>query len=196
MGLDQYLYLDLDPSAKLFPPALTNTDFPQELRNEAADEFDRQYVSEWVFSGDPDPEWVANLDKFGVHDLVTPDSPHGYVNDRGGFALVVAYWRKANAIHKWFVQNVQDGVDECQYSRPVSAEELAHLTHLCREELAASPSERGKLLTPTAGFFFGSTEVDEWYIDDLKRTVARLEAVIQWMAKNRITGEFRYHSSW
>jgi hypothetical protein len=26
----------------------------------------------------------------------------------------VAYWRKANAIHKWFVDNCQDGVDECQ----------------------------------------------------------------------------------
>ena len=25
----------------------------------------------------------------------------------------VAYWRKANAIHKWFVDHVQDGVDDC-----------------------------------------------------------------------------------
>lgn len=28
----------------------------------------------------------------------------------------VAYWRKANAIHKWFVDNVQGGKDECQRS--------------------------------------------------------------------------------
>ena len=27
----------------------------------------------------------------------------------------VAYWLKANHIHNWFVQNLQDGVDECQY---------------------------------------------------------------------------------
>lgn len=26
----------------------------------------------------------------------------------------VAYWRKANQIHDWFVKNVQDGIDECQ----------------------------------------------------------------------------------
>lgn len=26
----------------------------------------------------------------------------------------VAYWRKANAIHKWFVDNVQEGNDNCQ----------------------------------------------------------------------------------
>ena len=24
----------------------------------------------------------------------------------------VAYWRKANAIHGWFVYNIQDGVDD------------------------------------------------------------------------------------
>ena len=24
------------------------------------------------------------------------------------------YWRKANAIHNWFVQNVQDGNDDCK----------------------------------------------------------------------------------
>jgi hypothetical protein len=26
----------------------------------------------------------------------------------------VAYWRKANAIHQWFVDNVQDGEDDCK----------------------------------------------------------------------------------
>lgn len=36
------------------------------------------------------------------------------------------YWRKANAIHNWFVQNVQDGVDECQTSY-VSRETLQEL---------------------------------------------------------------------
>ncbi len=25
----------------------------------------------------------------------------------------VMYWRKSNAIHKWFVDNVQGGVDDC-----------------------------------------------------------------------------------
>ena len=25
----------------------------------------------------------------------------------------VAYWRKANAIHQWFVQHVQNGQDDC-----------------------------------------------------------------------------------
>lgn len=44
----------------------------------------------------------------------------GYESDRFGCGNVewveteVAYWRKANAIHKWFVDNVQDGEDDCR----------------------------------------------------------------------------------
>ena len=26
----------------------------------------------------------------------------------------VAYWRKANAIHRWFINNIADGVDNCE----------------------------------------------------------------------------------
>jgi hypothetical protein len=42
----------------------------------------------------------------------------------------VAYWRKANAIHKWFVANVQDGVDECQEAY-VEREQLQELLEIC-----------------------------------------------------------------
>lgn len=44
----------------------------------------------------------------------------------------VGYWRKANMIHKWFVDNVQGGVDECQVTQ-VSKEQLLSLIHLCEE---------------------------------------------------------------
>ncbi len=44
--------------------------------------------------------------------------------------LSVGYWRKANAIHKWFVDNVQDGKDECQTTY-VSKENLEKLKEIC-----------------------------------------------------------------
>ena len=46
----------------------------------------------------------------------------------------VGYWRKANAIHKWFVDNVQDGEDNC---RPydVTTEQLRELRSICAEIL-------------------------------------------------------------
>ena len=41
----------------------------------------------------------------------------------------VAYWRKANAIHGWFVDNIQDGVDD-QNEYYVSKEKLEELKKL------------------------------------------------------------------
>ena len=42
----------------------------------------------------------------------------------------IGYWRKANAVHKWFVDNVQDGKDDCG-SYYVSKEKLQQLMHDC-----------------------------------------------------------------
>ncbi len=41
------------------------------------------------------------------------------------------YWRKANHIHKWFVKNVQGGIDDCG-TYEVSQEELKELLGLCK----------------------------------------------------------------
>ena len=46
--------------------------------------------------------------------------------------IEVGYWRKANHIHKWFVNNVQDGKDDCgEYY--VSEEDLKKLLELCKK---------------------------------------------------------------
>ena len=37
--------------------------------------------------------------------------------------IEAAYWRKANQIHNWFVENIQDGMDECK-PHYVSREQL------------------------------------------------------------------------
>jgi len=42
------------------------------------------------------------------------------------------YWRKANAIHKWFVDKVQDGNDDCR-EYDVSVEELKTLRDTCKK---------------------------------------------------------------
>ena len=48
------------------------------------------------------------------------DRRKGWVDQAGyqgiSISYPVGYWRKANAIHNWFVQNVQDNRDECQKS--------------------------------------------------------------------------------
>lgn len=112
----------------------------------------------------------------------------------------VAYWRKANAVHKWFVERVQDGVDDCEIHREVTRKDLEDLRDICKEiigsavlvsgkvkngfhyengrwepvledgKLILNASVCAKLLPCEDGFFFGSTEYNEWYLEDVKYT--------------------------
>lgn len=91
----------------------------------------------------------------------------------------IGYWRKANAIHNWFVQKCADGVDECQ-TIYVSKEELQELLDTCKEVVANS-DKAGELLPTSKGFFFGSTNYDEWYFDDLKYTIDLIEKIIDFI---------------
>lgn len=88
----------------------------------------------------------------------------------------VGYWRKANAIHNWFVQNVQNGEDDCK-SYFVGREDLGKLHELCQRVLTDN-SLAGELLPPTSGFFFGSTEIDEYYFNDLRSTIEIIDRAL------------------
>jgi len=88
----------------------------------------------------------------------------------------IAYWRKANAIHNWFVTNVQEGKDKCQKSY-VSLDQLTELHDLCNkvlDDISLAPT----LLPSQKGFFFGSYEYDEYYERDLQRTVEKLNRIL------------------
>lgn len=118
--------------------------------------------------------------------------------------IETCYWRKANAIHKWFVDNVQDGNDDCgEYE--VSFEKLQELLNICKElkskmVLSEDTNENGykyvvnyticeKLLPTQDGFFFGSTSYDEWYYKDIENTIKMLE-------NEDGEDEYYYTSSW
>lgn len=102
----------------------------------------------------------------------------------------VAYWRKDNAIHQWFVKNIQEGVDDCgKYYVPIG--KLKNLVDLCEELLINRDLELAREKLPTqAGFFFGGIEYDEHYWDSLKETVKMLKPLI------KEGGNFYYQSSW
>ena len=102
----------------------------------------------------------------------------------------VAYWRKANQIHNWFVTNVQNGVDECQSSY-VSREKLEELLDVCNkviEDNSLAPT----LLPSASGFFFGGTEYDEWYFQDVTNTIKYLSEILE----DESADEFEYYASW
>lgn len=171
-----------------------------------------KFVRGWDHSKDPAFDKIIDL--VGVR----PDdgSPHVEVS------VCIGYWRKANQIHNWFVQNVQGGVDECQDSY-VSREKLTELLGICKTVLAASemvqakiengysldkdgnrvpnmedgerikdPSVAIELLPPSEGFFFGSQGLDQWYIIDIESTVEIIERALQLDD----CWTFQYHASW
>jgi hypothetical protein len=81
----------------------------------------------------------------------------------------IGYWRKANAVHQWFVDNCQGGVDDCRTAY-VDTEKLQELKKIC-EAVLLQPAIADDELPTSQGFFFGSYEYDEFYFDDLKQTV-------------------------
>jgi len=104
------------------------------------------------------------------------------------------YWRKANQIHKWFVDNVQDGVDECQRVY-VDRVQLETLRDLCMEVIANPETANDKLPTDT-GFFFGDTAYGEYYFEDLKHTVGIIDNVLDEEKYPTRDWSFYYRSSW
>ena len=71
----------------------------------------------------------------------------------------VGYWRKANAIHKWFVDNVQEGEDDCK-TYWVSC---GHLTKLLQDVTKVLDNHQlaKEILPAESGFFFGPTDYDD-----------------------------------
>lgn len=139
----------------------------------------------------------------------------------------MAYWRKANAIHDWFIQNCADGEDNCQdvwvtreqletlletvdkvlkasklvkgkiengysYEKDPATGKLVKKPNLVDGEYIEDPTVAKKLLPTAEGFFFGSTDYDQWYVEDLKYTKKVLTEAL--MADER--SEFYYRASW
>jgi hypothetical protein len=147
----------------------------------------RKYVSSTpVFSEDDPNAYNKVRELTGVpKDFPEPDFSHANVT------LNVAYWRKANQIHNWFVQNVQDGEDDCK-DYYVSREQIAQLLDTCKK-VKANPDLAESLLPPAEGFFFGGTEIDEYYWEDIDLTIKQLE---ECMKNFNDRWSYQYCSSW
>ena len=144
-----------------------------------------------------------------------------------GITECIAYWRKANQIHNWFVNNIQNGEDDCGIYE-VTKGELKVLLETCKlvkesSKLVSSKVKNGyrmkeingeyvedpiwedgeviedtsvaeKWLPTTSGFFFGGTDYDQWYYEDIDNTITQLEIVLKETDfENEIVF---YNSSW
>jgi hypothetical protein len=103
----------------------------------------------------------------------------------------VGYWRKANAIHKWFVDHVQKGTDDCG-NYYVSRDQLTALREVCERVRDWPGGLAAEQLPTTSGFFFGGTDYDEYYMQDVNRTIRIIDECLQLPD----SWDFEYHSSW
>jgi len=144
------------------------------------------YVKNWDHMQDDEKHSISIL-KGGLPSSI-PTERISYVETEE------IYWRKANAIHRWFVDNVQEGKDECQDSY-VSMEDLkdllADITKVL-DSVINGWSVAEQILPTGSGFFFGNTDYDQWYYEELERTKRELERILQC----QVNGDFYYHASW
>jgi hypothetical protein len=210
MGLDMYLYAkrSFEPeseqaTAVLDAAGVTLAELQAIAANDPAEAERSIYLPRWHFY-DADKrerseavEAAAGLLDFAIEDTCGGDLR--WEDDKVVVTIGAGYWRKANAIHAWFVDTCQDGVDECQPAT-VHPEQLALLRSLCVDAAAAyldgDKTKAEEILSPRGGFFFGSTDVDEWWLEDVKSTIAQIERVISLAAALPGSVEFVYQSSW
>lgn len=113
----------------------------------------------------------------------------------------VGYWRKANQIHRWFVENVQNGEDDCGHYT-MTIKQLSVLRNLCINVINYKPNKGivndvktinilNALLPSGRGFFFGSYEYDDWYFENVENTIKIIDKCLK-----MDDTEFIYTSSW
>ena len=150
----------------------------------------RRFISGYSHSGEEENEMFRQIvDTVGMLDVHDERFATVSVN--------VAYWRKANAIHDWFVKHVQDGEDDCK-TYFVPREKLMELEELCRRVVQSGEPEVAAELLPTAsGFFFGGTDYDEYYFEQIDWTAKRLAEILTKLPDGGMRGvDFYYNSSW
>ena len=141
----------------------------------------RTYVQQWEHQA-PKEKYEVVVTKGGEPTKIKPNKVKYIIEEAG-------YWRKQNQIHRWFVENIQNGTDDCgEYY--VSKADLETLLGLC-EKVKADNSLADELLPGASGFFFGGTEYDEWYFGGIDNTIEILKEALE-----DENGEYLYSSSW
>jgi hypothetical protein len=145
----------------------------------------KHYVKRWEFHSEEEQTEVSVL-KGGKPMKGVKTSRIAYVEEE------VMYWRKANHIHYWFVKHIQNGEDNCQTSY-VDGDDILRLLKTLKE-VKEDHSKAEKLLPTADGFFFGGTEYDEYYFEEIDRTIEILENELD--ENGNITSDYYYHASW
>ena len=224
MGLDMYLYrMPRYRGATPYDVSAVEDYFEWEKAKAAGNEYAQRSFKEWCGRETPAKRYRDAYKQYITTRYFYWDVEHRHPVDR--IMEQVGYWRKANQIHNWFVENIQDGVDDCEYHNEVTQEDLEELLDVCKRvldscelvvgevingyrytrnkdrvpiiqigEIIKDPSIAKELLPSTSGCFFGSTEYNEYYVDDIKTTIDIVTNVLE--TTDFDTHMVYYVSSW
>ena len=132
------------------------------------------------------------------------DAPIDHAYNHFTYVFPIITWRKANAIHKFFVDEVQGGIDNCErhyVSKEKLVELLDRITTILDIKTPVAREMKAEELLPTdiEGCFFGTKEYDDWYYKDLEDTKKTLEKVFEYQDNaeaGKCFDNFYYQSSW
>ena len=113
--------------------------------------------------------------------------------NRDGFRMYqIGYFRKFNALHNYIVNNLANGVDECQEIEITKDNLYDLLDTLTRVD---NDKDLADSELPTAdGFFFGSTCYDDWYFSDVKDAIEMCELFLAKIDFDKY--DLIYRASW
>lgn len=91
----------------------------------------------------------------------------------------IGYFRKFNALHSYIVKTFANGIDNCQ-DIILYKEDVEQIKKVLDDVLNAHQhAEKAKEILPTqSGFFFGSTDYDEFYFDDVKDAAGLMQNLL------------------
>lgn len=173
----------------------------------------KTYVKQWSHNT-PEEQFEVTVKKGGEPFENIQSDRISYITES------LMYWRKANQIHGWFVNNTNEVTPDVLYR--VETQHLEELLETCKKvieilnncamgktqiqtgwssgeatfediDVYDCVDEISDLLPPTQGFFFGGSEIDEWYKNQVLETIEFLEKELPNCDKY---DEFEYYASW
>ena len=209
MGLDSYLYRMPRYKGATVHDVYAIEQYLdwQRIKAEGNEYANCNTMKEWCGIDDsqlPNKEVIEYYKQFYTKCCSDWDTEHKY----GWYSIMkqVGYWRKANEIHNWFVENVQDGEDDCDYHNECTRGILEDLLHTCKivldscattyrdGQVVIDSSVAEELLPRCRGFFFGRDGYDAYYVNDIVDTIKILEEVLA--TTDFETQMVFYRSSW
>lgn len=224
MGLDSSIIVRRKITPKVMPkPSEADLARQEEVKRRAKEEFGEDMEFEITTLGpggfavlEDNIVFSDTLDAVNLTPLQVPEYPLVV-------EVSVAYWRKANHIHGWWMR--ESGIPEEAWEIfnrlpvPVKREQMAHFVEVCKTVLntvvrgpitAKQDSLTGPYLSfeiisidkavarmvfpPVTGFFFGDDEIDWTWVEALDDAVSEISAVLD--DPSFLADRFYYYGDW